>query len=251
MESDKNLSVLIVDDEQRAADALRLMLEKFVPHVVAIRVCTDARSAASAIAQTLPQIVFLDIKMPHLSGFDVLKQIPNQGFKVIFTTAFNEFAIKAIRFSAFDYLLKPIDVEELIAAVDRFLTQQKEPTGDSALLSNMLQNIQGPAAQFRLAIPAKDGTHFIQPAQILYLEGVSNYTRFYTTEGKQFLTSKTLGDYEDLLAPYHFIRCHKSYLVNKNFIAYADHESTLVLKNGAKLEVSKRRKAEVMRLLKS
>lgn len=246
---EKGLSVLIVDDEQRAGDALRLMLEKFVPQVEQISVCTDARQAAAIITHLAPHIVFLDIKMPHLSGFDVLQQLPHQTFKVIFTTAFNEFAIKAIRFSAFDYLLKPVDVEELIAAIGRYLS--REPLPDSLLLNNMLQNMQAANGAFKLAIPSKEGVHFIAPADVVYCEALSNYTRFYTADERQFLTSKTLGEYEDLLEPYHFIRCHKSYLVNKDFIAYINHESCLVLKNGVALEVSKRRKAEVMRLLKT
>ena len=246
----KNISVVIVDDEERAGDALRLMLEKFVPDVTEISVCTDARQAAALITQRKPQIVFLDIKMPYLSGFDVLQQIPNQDFKVIFTTAFNEFAIKAIRFSAFDYLLKPVDVEELINTVNRFIDQQKEASQQTALLQNMLTNMQDTAANFRLAIPFKEGVHFIRPTEILYCEGVSNYTRFHTEDGKQYLTSKTLGDYEDLLEPYNFIRSHKSYIVNKNAIAYIDNDGFIVLKNSARIEVSKRRKAEVMKLMK-
>lgn len=246
----KNLKVVIVDDEERAGDALRLMLEKLVPAVSEIAVCTDARQAAALINQVKPHIVFLDIKMPYLSGFDVLQQIPNQSFKVIFTTAFNEFAIKAIRFSAFDYLLKPVDVEELVDTVNRFITQQKEMVQHSALLKNMLQNMHDSAANFKLAIPFKEGVHFIQPSEILYCEGASNYTRFHTEEGKQYLTSKTLGEYEDLLEPYGFIRCHKSYIVNRNSIAYINHEGFIVLKNSAKVEISKRRKAEVMKLLK-
>lgn len=247
----QGLNVVIVDDEERAGDALRLMLEKFVPRIAKISVCADARQAVDVIKQEQPQIVFLDIKMPHLSGFDVLQQIPQQPFKVIFTTAFNEFAIKAIRFSAFDYLLKPVDVEELIATVNRFLeTQEAETAQQAALLKNMLRNMQEASADFRLAIPNKEGVHFLQPSEIIYLEGVSNYTRFYTAGGKQYLTSKTLGEYEDLLEPYHFIRCHKSFIVNKKVISGIDNNGSLILSNGVKVDVSKRRKAEVMKELK-
>lgn len=242
--------MLIVDDEERAGDALRLMLQKFVPQVATVAVCTDARRAAALVAGLRPQILFLDIKMPHLSGFEVLQQLPHPTFKVIFTTAFNEFAIKAIRFSAFDYLLKPVDVEELMASVDRYFSEQRETPPDGPLLNNMLHNLQSGSEHFRLAIPARDGLHFLLPANIMYCEAVSNYTRFHTAEGKQFLTSKTLGDYEDLLAPHHFIRCHKSFLVNRDFVDYMDHDSLLVLKNGVRIDVSKRRKADVMKLMK-
>lgn len=249
---EKSLTVAIVDDEERACDALRLLLQKFVPQVNNVAVCTDARQASSVIAAHQPQLLFLDIRMPHLSGFDVLNSLPQHPFKVIFTTAFDEFAIKAIRFSAFDYLLKPVDAEELVATVNRFLQEREAEAAQQALLlENMRHNLHEASADFRLAIPAKDGVIFLQPSAILYLEGVSNYTRFYTEDGKQYLTAKTLGDYEDLLAPYRFLRCHKSYIVNKGFITTVDNAGRLVLRNGASVEISKRRKAEVMKVLRS
>jgi len=243
------LKVMVIDDEIRASDVLKLMMEKFIPHVTQITVCNDARQAAEMIRTFEPNLVLLDIKMPHLSGFELLHRMPNQNFKIIFTTAFNEFAIKAIRFSAFDYLLKPVDVEELIASVNRYITLQKEATGHGDLFQNMIYNFKAGDNNFRLALPSKEGVHFFEPQQIMYCEALSNYTRFYIGNGKQFITSKTLGDYEDLLLPYGFIRCHKSFLVNKKFISYVDHEGFLILKRGVKLEVSKRRKAEVMRNL--
>lgn len=242
------LKAIIIDDEERATDALRLMIERFIPQIGTIAVCNDARQAAEMIRLAVPDLVFLDIKMPHLSGFELLNQMPNQQFKVIFTTAFNEFAIKAIRFSAFDYLLKPIDVEELIGSVERFLSS-REQVHSYALFNNMLYNISADHQKFRLALPSKEGVHFIEPRQLLYCEASSNYTRFYTESGKQFITSKTLGDYEELLVPYGFIRCHKSCLVNKQFISYIDQEGFIVLKNASRLEVSKRRKAEVLKKL--
>jgi len=248
--SRQNLNVVIVDDEERAGDALRLMLEKFVPQVQHISVGTDARTAAGLISFKKPDLVFLDIKMPYLSGFDVLQQIPHRGFKIVFTTAFNEFAIQAIRFSAFDYLLKPVDVEELVDTVNRFLTaRQTETNRQVMLLQNMMQNINDTADNFRLAIPFKEDVHFIRPSEILYLQGMNNYTRFHIRDGRQLVTSKTLGDYEDMLQPYGFLRCHKSYIVNKNAVTHVDHDGFLVLNKDTRLEVSKRKKAEVMKLI--
>jgi len=243
------LKALIIDDEIRASDALRLMLERFTPQVSSIVVCNDARQAAEMIRTLQPQLVFLDIKMPHLSGFDLLRSLPNRDFKVIFTTAFNEFAIKAIRFSAFDYLLKPVDVEELMAAVNRYENAQKTAHLNDELLSNMIHNMNAVDQNFRLALSSREGVHFLEPHQILYCEALSNYTRFYTTDGRQFLASRTLGDYQELLQPYSFIRCHKSSLVNRRYIAYVDHDGFIIMKDGSKLEVSKRRRAEVMKLL--
>ena len=245
------LKAMIIDDEVRASDALRLMMEKFIPQVSTITVCNDARQAPEMLRMSDPDLLFLDIKMPHLSGFELIQRLPNRNFKIIFTTAFDEFAIRAIRFSAFDYLLKPIDVEELIASVNRFLLSQKELPADNSLLSNMLHNINSTSNQFRLAVHSKEGVHFLDPSHIIYCEALSNYTRFFTDDGKQLLASKTLGDYEDLLMPYGFIRCHKSSLVNKKFVSYVDHDGFIVLKNAGRLEVSKRRKAEVLKILMS
>lgn len=243
------LKAMIIDDEIRASDALRLMMVKFIPQISQIAVCNDAREAAELIRTFEPHLVFLDIKMPHLSGFELLRKMPNQHFKVIFTTAFNEFAIKAIRFSAFDYLLKPVDIEELIESVSRYVVVQNDTNGHGDLFQNMIYNINASDDNFRLALPSKAGVHFFEPQQIMYCEALSNYTRFNIDDGKQFVTSKTLGDYEDLLLPHNFIRCHKSFLVNKKFISYVDHDGFIILKNAARLEVSKRRKAEVIKNL--
>jgi two-component system LytT family response regulator len=114
------LKVLLIDDEERATDALRLMIEKTIPEIKQVFVCNDSRKAAEMIHVCQPGLVFLDIQMPHLNGFQLLEKMPNKNFKIIFTTAYNEYAIQAIRFSAFDYLLKPIDTEELISSIHRF-----------------------------------------------------------------------------------------------------------------------------------
>lgn len=240
------LHVLIVDDEERASDSLRLMLERLVPQVQKIAVCTDARLAAEMIRSFRPHLVFMDIKMPHLSGFEVLQQIAQHDFRVIFTTAFNEFMIKAIRFSAFDYLLKPVDAEELLAAVNRYLSLQQN--NQKELLANMWHNITN-GQQLRLTLQSREGVFFLEPADLQYCEALNNYTRFYTTDGRQFLSSKTLGDYQEMLEDYGFLRCHRSYLVNKSAVSYLDPSGYIVLKNGVRLEISKRRRGEIVRLL--
>lgn len=243
------IKALIIDDEVRASDALRLMLEKFTPDVKQVSVCNDARQAAEMIRQLHPDLVFLDIKMPHLSGFEILQQIPHHQFRLVFTTAFNEFAIKAIRFSAFDYLLKPVDVEELISCISRFKELESGNADPEKQFSNMIHNLKSRESSFRLAIPSREGIHYLEPAGIMYCEAHNNYTRFYTDQGKQFLASRTLGDYEEMLSPHGMIRCHKSVMVNKKFVSHMDHDGLIVLRNGQKLEVSRRRKPEVMKKL--
>ena len=198
-----------------------------------------------------PGLVFLDIQMPHTNGFELLEKLPNKNFKIIFTTAYNEYAIQAIRFSAFDYLLKPIDSDELQASVHRFLESQENYQQQLDLLKNIMHNIQAPSAdEFRLALPTKEGVHFLMPNEIVRCEAVGNYTKFFTAKNKTYLISRTLGDYDTLLSPHNFIRTHKSHLVNRKFISFIDHDGFVVLKDNTKVEVSRRRKEEVMTALK-
>jgi two-component system LytT family response regulator len=245
------LKVLLIDDEERATDALRLMIEKMVPEIKQVFVCNDSRKAAELIHVCQPGLVFLDIQMPHVNGFELLEKVPNKNFKIIFTTAYNEYAIQAIRFSAFDYLLKPIDSDELQASVHRFLESQENYQEQLDLLKNIMHNIQAPSAdEFRLALPTKDGVHFLMPNEIIRCEAVGNYTKFFAGKNKTYLISRTLGEYDTLLTPHNFIRTHKSHLVNKKFISFIDHDGFAVLKDNSRVEVSRRRKDEVMTALK-
>lgn len=245
------LKVLLIDDEERATDALRLMIEKTVPEIKQVFVCNDSRKAAEMIHVCQPGLVFLDIQMPHINGFELLEKMPNKNFKIIFTTAYNEYAIQAIRFSAFDYLLKPIDTEELQLSVHRFLESHDDYRQQFDLLKNIMHNIQAPSAEeFRLALPTKEGVHFLMPHEIIRCEAVGNYTKFFTDKSRVYLISKTLGEYDTLLSPHNFIRTHKSHLVNKKFISFIDHDGFAVLKDNSKVEVSRRRKDEVMTALK-
>ncbi|HEV7780470.1 MAG TPA: LytTR family DNA-binding domain-containing protein [Chitinophagaceae bacterium] len=245
------LKVLLIDDEERATDALRLMIERTIPEIKQVMACNDSRKAADMIHLYQPALVFLDIQMPHLNGFEVLEKMPNKNFKIIFTTAYNEYAIQAIRFSAFDYLLKPIDIEELQSSVKRFLESNDDYKQQYDLLKNIMYNIQAPSAEeFRLALPTREGVHFLTPGDIVRCEAIGNYTKFFMQNNKTYLISKTLGEYDTLLTPYHFIRTHKSHLVNKKFISFIDHDGFAVLKDSSRVEVSRRRKEEVMAALR-
>jgi len=245
------LKVLLIDDEERATDSLRLMIEKTIPEVGQVMVCNDSRKASDMIHAFQPGLVFLDIQMPHLNGFQVLEKMPNKNFKIIFTTAYNEYAIQAIRFSAFDYLLKPVDIEELQASVQRFLQSNDDYRQQFELLKNIMHNIQAPSAdEFRLALPTREGVHFLTPQEIIRCESLGNYTKFFVTNNRTYLISRTLGEYDTLLTPYHFIRTHKSHLVNRKCISFIDHDGFVVLKDGSRVEVSRRRKEDVMAALK-
>ncbi|HOZ51536.1 MAG TPA: LytTR family DNA-binding domain-containing protein [Chitinophagaceae bacterium] len=244
------LKALLIDDEERATDALRLMIEKMIPEITQVKTCNDSRLAADIIQEYQPGLIFLDIQMPYLNGFQLLDKITNKNFKIIFTTAFNEYAIEAIRFSAFDYLLKPIDIEELHASVNRFLHSKEDFKQQYDLLKNIMHNIQAPNSEdFRLALPTSEGVHYLFPHEIIRCEAVGNYTKFFTEDGKNFIISKTLGEYDNLLSLHHFIRTHRSHLVNKNYISFVDHEGFAILKDETKIEVSRRRKDEVISAL--
>jgi two-component system LytT family response regulator len=245
------LKVLLIDDEERATDALRLMMEKTIPEIGQVCVCNDSRQAAGIIHAYQPGLIFLDIQMPHLNGFELLEKLPNKNFKIIFTTAYNEYAIQAIRFSAFDYLLKPIDIEELQSAVHRFLEGNDDYRQQFELLKNIMHNIHAPSAnEFRLALPTREGVYFLVPQEIIHCESLGNYTKFFATNNRNYLISKTLGEYDALLSPFNFIRTHKSHLVNLKFISFIDHDGFVILKDNTKIEVSRRRKEEVMAALK-
>ncbi|MCX6315845.1 MAG: LytTR family DNA-binding domain-containing protein [Bacteroidetes bacterium] len=246
------IRILLIDDERKATDTLRMMLEKFISEDKKVECCNDARQAVVMIHNFKPDLVFLDIRMPHLSGFDILDAVVNKQFKVIFTTAYDEYAIRAIRFSAFDYLLKPVDMEELIQVFKRFIQAKNEQYPSPELFTNISHNLDlQQESQFRLALPSREGVYFLYPSEIIRCEALSAYTRFYTATNTQLLSSRNLGEYEELLAPFHFIRTHKSHLVNKHFISFFDHEGFVVLKDSTKIEVSRRRKEEVMELLRS
>lgn len=245
------LKALIVDDEQRASDILQLMIERFVPEIDRVWGCNDARQAASMIHDLKPDLLFLDIRMPYMDGFEVLSQIHDKRFKIIFTTAYHEYTLQAIRFSAFDYLLKPIDLQELMNAVQRYLATRDELHYQPEQLQNILANLQAKDIdQFRLAVPTKEGIHFFRPADIIRLEAMGAYTQIFLTGKRHHLVSKSLGEYEDLLSEHHFIRTHKSHLINRAFVSYLHHDGYVMLSDNTKVEVSRRRKEEVVQLLK-
>jgi len=245
------LKVLLIDDEERATDALRIMIEKAIPEISQVMVCNDSRNAAELIHTYQPALVFLDIQMPYLNGFELLEKIPNKNFKIIFTTAYNEYAIQAIRFSAFDYLLKPVDIEELQGTVQRFLQTSENYKEQFLQLKNIMHNLNaGSVDDFRLALPTREGIHFLTPAEIIRCESLGNYTKFFATDNRKYLISRTLGDYDTLLSTHHFIRTHKSHLINRKYISFIDHDGFVVLNDHTKIEVSRRRKEEVLLAMK-
>lgn len=242
---------MIIDDEAGAASVLQLMIERYIPEITQVRLATRISEAHSLLQQFEPQIVFLDIMMPEKNGFEFLNEIKNINFEIIFTTAFNEYAIRAIRFSALDYLLKPLNAEELRSSIDRYLEKSNQKRETDALLKNLLQNLgKSEEEEFKLAVPTTAGAVFFSPVNIVRLEGEGNYTRFFLSDGRKHVSSKTMKEYEEILLQHYFLRIHKSHLVNKNFIDQYNNEGSVILKDKTQLPVSRQRKQQVAAALK-
>jgi two-component system, LytTR family, response regulator len=244
------INILIIDDEAAAGNILKILIEKHVPIECTIRYCNSAMQALEVLPTFKPSLIMLDIEMPKQSGFDFLNMASESNFDVIFTTAYDQYAIKAIRFSALDYLLKPIDKFDLQNAINRHVVK-KQDEDQKLLVSNLITNLQQKDSKdFKLALSTNEGVFFYDPIDILYCEGENNYTRFNFLKNKPMLVSKTLGEYEDLLAEHGFLRIHKSHLVNAKYVCKVDKDGMVLMTDGKQLAISKRRKEAVMNRLK-
>ena len=236
------LKALIVDDEPKARENLQILLHDFVEGVEVAALCENISESIEAVKLHSPDVVFLDIQLQRETGFDLLTRLKDINFEVIFTTAYTEYAIKAFKFSAIDYLLKPIDIDELkksVAKVEKRLNHNM-----TGRLTQLVQNLkQGSNENYKIALPTLDGLVFVKISDILYCEASSNYTQIFTTDEK-YLVSKTLKEYDDLLSDHNFFRIHNSYLININSIKkYVKGEGGyVVLNNDTSLDVSKRKK---------
>lgn len=235
---------IIVDDEFKSRESLRILLEDFCEGVEVCALCQNVDEGIEAIKTHKPDVVFLDIQMQRESGFDLLTRIENIDFDVIFTTAHSEYAIKAFKFSAIDYLLKPIDIQELKRSLGKV---NKKGDGDlSARLHHLIQNLQIPVTNgnHKLALPTLEGLIFVKVTDIVFCEASSNYTEIVTQDGKKYLVSRTLKEYEELLVDYNFYRIHNAYLINLNAIKkyIRGDGGHVIMSNDASLTVSKRKK---------
>lgn len=246
------LKAVIIDDEPNAREKMQLLLDRYCRNVQVMALAADATEGLKMIREHRPDLVFLDIEMPVLTGFDMLKQISQIDFEIIFTTAHDHYAIKAIKFSALDYLLKPIDLDQLQEAVQKAAQRRTEKSSASqyqALKENLHKQH---AAMEQLAIPAQTGMIFINVSDILYCEADSNYTKIFLNNKQKIVSSRTLKEYEELLEDNGFIRIHHSHLVNKRHVLqYIKGEGgQVIMKDGVSLNVSRRKREEVVEKLK-
>jgi len=238
------IKTLIIDDEIDAREALRLALEKYCPDVKILASCAIPEEGIQSIRELQPQLVFLDIQMPHLSGFDLLAEIGEIDFAVIFVTAYNHYAIKAIKFSALDYLLKPIDPDDLVIAVQKAKNWQAGQD-QAHQYESAFSNLQHQKNRIeKLAIPTSEGILFQETANIIYCRADGNYTTLYLKNHPPVIVSKPLLDFEHYLAGSGFFRIHHSALVNmKHIQKYIKGDGGyVILSDDHHVDVSRRKK---------
>jgi two-component system LytT family response regulator len=240
------VKTLIIDDEIRAASLLRTTIEHSFHGQFMIETALSPEEGLAKIRHFKPELIYLDIEMPDMTGFELLASLPEIDFKVIFTTAHDHYAIRAIRYNALDYLLKPVDPAELIEAVIRFLKQRDE---SKEVYRKQLENFFSNKEK-NLAITTYDGVVFLELDKIIRCEADLNYTKFILAGNKNFVSSKTLKEYEDLLIVHdNFIRVHRSHLVNLDYLIKFKSDGNLLLKDNSIIPISRRRKESVMRRL--
>ena len=244
------IRALIIDDEENSRVALSNLLEKHCLDIEVLGMGDSAKAGLELIKKHYPDIVFLDIEMPKGTGFDMLDQIENIDFDVIFTTAYDQYAIKAIKFCALDYLLKPIDVDELIEAVNRVDKKiAKQNKGKKfELFVQYMKDIKTTMNQ--IALPTSDGLNFVEVNEIIRCEASEYYTYTFMNNETKILVSKTLKDFDELLTDYNFFRVHQSHLINLNYIRkyIRDSGGVIVMDDGIEIPVSRRKKEGFLKI---
>lgn len=246
------IKALIIDDEKNNIEHMVRLLEQQHLPVTIVGTATNADDGIKAIIETQPDLLFLDIQMPLKDGFDVLKALPHHHFEVIFVTAFDQYGIQAVKFSAIDYLLKPINPEELkeaLSKVEAKLSKKKE----NLQLENLMELIRDKDAKkdHKLALASTKEIQFVNTSDIIRCESSNVYTQFFLADGKNIMVSKPIFEYEELLANYDFIRCHQSHLVNKKYIKSLVKEDSgyLLLTDQSRIPISRSKKKMVLNAL--
>lgn len=245
--AENNLKVIIIDDEESGRSALRNFIAEICRDVTVV---AEADGVASGIGQIIlqkPDLVFLDVRMQDGTGFDLLEKIPERDFQVVFVTSFDHYAVQAFRFSAVDYLLKPVDPDLLSDAIEKARIAQNR-SDISSKLDVLVSNI---GKLEKLAIPSVEGIRFVRIDEIVRCESDDNYTTVFMRNGEKIVVSKTLKDYERLLSDMHFCRVHKQHLVNLKYVEkYVPGDGGyLILEDGSHVDVSRRKKDQLLDLL--
>ena len=239
---------IIVDDESKSRNNLKQLLSEYCPAVEVIAEADSAANALILIAELQPDLLFLDIEMGELSGFDLLKLLNGkQTFELIFVTAYDNYGIQAVKACAIDYLLKPINILELSNAVDQAI-KQIGPKRENERLKELVANIDRKDDEQKIAVPLADKIEFIAVSKIVRLEAEGNYTHFYLDGQKHFLVCKTLKEYQELLESHQFIRSHQSHLINyRKISAYVKTDGGYIaMEDGSRVPISRQKREEVL-----
>ncbi len=246
------IKALLIDDEVHCLDTLSILLNDYCPAIEVVDQCLSGKMGQAAIEKHQPDLVFLDIEMPSMNGFELLEQVKMIPFALVFTTSYDQYAIQAIRFSALDYLLKPIDYKELINAVHKVQTRKHLPSSEQ--LQMLIEKLQHSEKTFaKIAVPTNEGFELIPTDNVIRCEADDNYTTLYLKNNSKIIVCKTLREIEEQFQDFHFfIRVHHSYMVNLNeVIKYIRGEGGyLVMSDGSTVNVSRSRKETLLQRLK-
>ncbi|HMR90681.1 MAG TPA: LytTR family DNA-binding domain-containing protein [Chitinophagaceae bacterium] len=244
------IRTIIIDDEQNCVESLAFDIGKHCPEIEIIETCTSSKDGLLSIRRHRPDLVFLDVQMPWMNGFEMLEMLDVIDFAIIFTTAYDQFAARAFRLSVVDYLLKPVDINDLQDAVRKASLSINQKKG-TANISNLLHNINRPEQKQRIAFFNKDGYEFVEMSQVVFVQAEGAYSHLYLTGKRKLVISKTLSDIEEMLPAAYFHRIHHSTVINLDHVTHflrADG-GYVIMDSGEKLAVSKSRKEQVMERL--
>lgn len=227
----KRLKTVIIDDEPDAVNFIHSIINEYCPALEVIGKAYDAVEGTVVIREKLPDLVLLDVEMPHGSGFDLLAGFPDKTFDVIFITAFNHYAIKAIKFSAVDYILKPININEFLVAIEKVAEKRAYSAVPNRNFETLLENLNS-ASPIKLAIPTSDGMEYLNTKEIIRIEADRSYSWFHLTGKRKILVSRNLKEYQDLLNDRNFFRSHNSHLVN------LEHVKKYIRTDGGSIEMA-------------
>lgn len=244
------MNCIIVDDDNNCIKALNGILSEFVPSASIIGTANTIGEAVKLIHAHTVDVVFLDVEIQDEVGFDLFKFIPSPKFEVIFTTAHEKYMMRAIKSSCFDYLLKPIEIQELVSTMARLEAKKNQALFTAQRAEALLNNVSGSTKKVeKLAIPVKDGMQLITVTEIVCLEGDAKYTTLHLHNNERYVSSKNIGEFEELLDPDLFFRCHRSWIVNlKHVSKYLKSDGQLMLSNNRLIDVSVRKRDEFLKL---
>jgi two-component system LytT family response regulator len=241
------LRTVIIDDESKGRKALRNLLTKYCSNVTILAEGENVKDGLEKIRDYQPNLIFLDIQMPDGTGFDLLEQVKSTDFQVIFVTAFDQYAVRAFKCSAIDYILKPIDPDQLIEAVKKVENNNRFDELEKKLevLATNRKNVE------KLAVPTSNGVRLVKIQNIVRCESESNYTTFFMESGEKIVVTKTLKEYDEILNEMRFYRVHQSHLVNLEFVdSYVNRDGGyVIMEDGSQVEISRRKKEKFLEIL--